>query len=150
MQKIHFSIHINAPKEKVWEIMLDDVIYREWTLPFNESGSYYVGDWSEGSKMIFLGPDPEKGVGGMVSRIKENRPYEFMSIEHVGEISNGVEDTESEAVQKWKGAHENYTFEDEEGGTKLTIDLDMTEEFKDYMEAAWPKALEILKELAEK
>ncbi|MDQ5893468.1 MAG: hypothetical protein QG640_480, partial [Patescibacteria group bacterium] len=31
MQKIHFSIQINAPKEKVWDTMLGEATYREWT-----------------------------------------------------------------------------------------------------------------------
>ena len=31
MQKLHYSIVIDAPKEKVWHAMLDDKQYREWT-----------------------------------------------------------------------------------------------------------------------
>ena len=54
MQKLHFSIVINAPKKKVWHAMLDDKQYREWTEAFNP-GSYYKGDWSKGSKILFLG-----------------------------------------------------------------------------------------------
>jgi hypothetical protein len=34
----------------------------------------------------------------MVAVIAEHRPQEFLSIEHLGEIRNGVEDTASEAV----------------------------------------------------
>jgi uncharacterized protein YndB with AHSA1/START domain len=34
MQKIHSSILINAPREKVWHAMLDDKPYREWTKAF--------------------------------------------------------------------------------------------------------------------
>jgi hypothetical protein len=101
MKKIHFKIDINASKEKVWDTMLEDATYREWTAPFNE-GSYYKGDWTKGSEIIFLGPDPETGKeGGMVSRIAENKKYEFISIEHLGIIKDGVEDTTSEEVKKW-------------------------------------------------
>src|SRR5262245_9363061 len=74
MQKLHFSVVVNAPKEKVWHAMLDDESYREWTKAFNEGG-YYQGSWEKGSKILFLGPDPETGKeGGMVSRIADNRP----------------------------------------------------------------------------
>ncbi len=61
MQKLHFKIDINAPKEKVWHTMLDDKTYRIWTEAFMP-GSYYKGDWSKGSKMLFIGPG-ENGEG---------------------------------------------------------------------------------------
>lgn len=150
MQKLHFEIHIDAPREKVWDTMLQDVTYRKWTAPFHP-GSYYTGDWSEGSKILFLGPsDDGTGDGGMVSRIAENRLHEFISIEHLGLVTNGIEDTTSEEVKKWTPAFENYTFANDGAGTKLSIDLDTNEEFKDMFEGLWPKALQILKELCEK
>ena len=84
MQKIHFSVQIQAARQKVWDTMLQDQTYRKWTKAFNE-GSYYVGSWEEGADIRFLGPDPSgEGEGGMVSRIKERRPPEFVSIEHLG------------------------------------------------------------------
>jgi uncharacterized protein YndB with AHSA1/START domain len=42
MQKLHFSIVINTPKEKVWHAMLDEASYREWTRSFGNDG-YYKG-----------------------------------------------------------------------------------------------------------
>lgn len=150
MRKLHFSILINAPKEKVWHAMLDDATYREWTEAFNE-GSYYKGDWSEGSKMLFLGPDPKTGKeSGMVSRIAENRFGEFLSIEHLGLIMNGVEDTESEEAKKWAPAFENYTFIAKEGGTELIVDMDSEESMAEEFSRMWPDALERLKKIAER
>ncbi|MEK7463924.1 MAG: SRPBCC domain-containing protein [Patescibacteria group bacterium] len=150
MQKIHFSIQINAPKEKVWDTMLGDATYREWTTPFHE-GSYYKGDWSEGSKMLFLGPDEaSKKDGGMVSRIKKNRKYEFISIEHLGMVMGGVVDTTSDEVKKWTPAFENYTFTEKDGGTEISVEIDINEEYKAMFEDMWPKALRVLKEVAER
>ncbi len=150
MQKSHFEIYINAPKEKVWDTMLGDATYREWTKAFNV-GSYYKGDWSQGSKILFLGPNPDgSGEGGMVSRVQENRQYEFVSVEHVGMIQNGVEDTTSEEVKKWIPAFENYTFTEKDGGTEVSVDLDLADEYKKMFDEMWPKALLLLKELAEK
>jgi uncharacterized protein YndB with AHSA1/START domain len=149
MQKIHYSIVINAPKEKVWDTMLDDETYRKWTSAFSEGG-YFKGDWSKGSKMLFLGPNPETGEeGGMVARIAENKPYEFLSIEHIGIVSGGVEDTTSEEAMKWAPAFENYTFQEKDGGTEVLIDMDINDEHKDMFEESWPNALEKLKALAE-
>ena len=150
MEKLNFKIEINAPKEKVWNTMLDDATYRLWTTPFSE-GSYYKGDWSKGSKIIFLGPNPETGKeGGMVSRIKENRLYEYISIEHLGIVHDGVEDTTSDAVRQWAGSLENYTFKDFKGKTELLIDMDINDEYKEMFEGMWPAALKKLKELTEK
>lgn len=149
MQKLQFSISINAPKEKVWHTMLDDASYREWTTAFNP-GSYYKGDWSEGSKMLFLGPDPKTGKeGGMVSRIGQNKPYEFLSIEHLGLVLNGVEDTTSEEAKKW-AAFENYTFTENAGVTELQIEMDTAEEMAEEFNKMWPAALQKLKEMSEK
>lgn len=148
MDKLHFSIDIKAPKEKVWNTMLNDETYRKWTEPFYP-GSYYKGGWNKGSKILFLAPG-EKGEMGMVSRIAENKLYEFISIEHLGVINNGVEDTTSEEVKNWAGAHENYTFKENNGATKVLIDLDSDEKYSEMFSEMWPKALDKLKDLAEK
>lgn len=150
MEKLHFSIVINAPKEKVWHAMLDDDSYREWTSVFNE-GSYYEGGWDKGSKILFLGPDPTTGkLGGMVSEIAENRPYEFISIKHLGLVNDGVEDTESEEAKKWAPAYENYTFKEVDGGTEVLVDLETEESMAEEFNKMWPAGLEQLKKIAER
>jgi len=148
MQKLHFKIDINAPKEKVWHTMLDDKTYRIWTEAFMP-GSYYKGDWGKGSKMLFIGPG-ENGDMGMVSRIKENQKYKFISIEHYGVVKDGKEDTSSDEVKAWAGAHENYTFKEKDNSTEVLVDMDTAEEYKEMFEDMWPKALQKLKELSEK
>ncbi len=150
MQKLHTSIFINTPRERVWEIMLSDATYREWTAAFNQ-GSRFEGNWEEGSKMLFLGPHPETGKEmGMVSRIKENRKPEFVSIEHLGIYADGVEDTTSDMAKKWAPAFENYTFNEKDGGTELVVDMDIDEQEKPMFEEMWNNALVKLKALAEK
>ena len=149
MQKLNFSIIINSPKEKVWNTMLEDKTYRQWTEAFS-AGSHYVGDWNKGSKILFLGPDEKGKMGGMVSRIKDNRKHEYISIEHLGIVHDGNEDTTSDAVKQWAGSLENYTFKDRNGKTELLVDMDINDEYKDMFSEMWPKSLEKLKALAEK
>src|SRR3989339_11744 len=132
MQKLNFLIIINAPKNKVWNTMLDDKTYRQWTEPFSP-GSYYKGSWNKGSKILFLGPG-EKGEMGMVSRIKDNIPFQFISIEHLGMVQDGKEDTSSDAVKSWAGALENYTFTENDGKTEVAVDIDITDEYKDMFQ----------------
>ena len=148
MSKLNFSIVIDAPISKVWDTMLEDKTYRIWTEAFMP-GSYYKGDWNKGSKILFLGPGADGKIGGMVSRIKDNRLYEFISIEHLGEVIDGVEDTTSDRVKDWAGALENYTFIDKNGKTDLVVDMDINAEYKEMFEGMWPKALQKLKELCE-
>ena len=144
MEKKHFHISINAPKESVWQTLWNDSTYRQWTSVFAE-GSRAETDWKTGSKILFT-----DGKGsGMVSTVAENKPYEFMSIRHLGVLKDGVEEIDSPEVQKWAGALENYTLRSQGGKTELDVDMDTTEEFSDYFETTWPKALEKLKEVAE-
>ncbi len=147
MNKLHFSITINAPKEKVWDTMLSDKTYRVWTEAFT-TGSYFKGNWDKGSKMLFLGPS-EKGEMGMVSRIKENQKYKYLSIEHLGMVQDGKEDTTSDEVKSWAGALENYTFSEVNGNTELRVDMDSVDEYAEMFQGMWPKALNELKNLCE-
>lgn len=144
MEKLNFKTVIDATPEKIWKVLWDDATYRKWTTAFTE-GSYAETDWRQGSKVLFL----DSNRSGMVSRIAENRPNEFMSFEHLGEVKNGVEDTTSERVKQWAGAHENYTLKKVNGKTELSIDMDITDEFKEMFAKIWPTALENVKNLSE-
>ncbi len=150
MKRLNFKIEINASKQKVWETMLEDETYRVWTATFHP-GSYFEGEWKKGSKMLFLAEDDGK-LSGMSSQILEAKPYDYVSIEHLGEVVDGVEDTTSERVKKWQGAQENYILDEVDGVTTLTIELDEDHENKEMMEMLnnmWPPALNKLKELCE-
>lgn len=145
METIYFQTHIKASPKKVWDTMLGQETYREWAKAFGE-GSYYQGGWEEGSDILFLG---DGGGMGMASRIKTSRKPEFISIEHVGIVKDGVVDTESADAKQWAPAYENYTFKEMDGGTELAVSIDVLSEHKSMFEEMWPEALRLLKELAE-
>ncbi|MBN9379524.1 MAG: SRPBCC domain-containing protein [Chitinophagaceae bacterium] len=142
-----FRITIDAPREKVWAALWTDATYRQWTAPFGE-GSRVKTDWKKGSKVLFLGNEDS----GMVSTITDNRPNEYMSFQHQGIINKGVEDLDSEEAKKWATASEDYTLRTINQRTELIVHLrgDIPQDFVDYFMNAWPKALEKLKEIAEK
>ena len=98
--------------------------------------------------MLFLAPD-NGGEMGMVSRIKTIRLHEHVSIEHLGIVQNGKEDTSSDAAREWAGALENYTFKDRGDGTEVLVEMDTSETYREMFEETWPKALRRLRELAE-
>ncbi|MFC4870075.1 SRPBCC family protein [Negadavirga shengliensis] len=145
---LEFEITIAAPVGKVYDTMLGGKSYEEWTSVFMP-GSHFKGSWDKGSKILFLAPGENGEMGGMVSRIKENIPNQFVSIEHLGVVDNGKEITEGPEVESWAGGLENYTFREENGQTVVTVNMDSTREFKDYFQETWPKALEKLKEICE-
>lgn len=160
MKKIKFSVSIYAPANKVYDVMLgisNKSTYERWTALFNPT-STYEGSWNKGSKMLFVGTDENGEKGGMVSEIADNIPNQFVSIRHYGIVKGTKELLDGPEVEKWANGFENYTFEENNartddtvgrGTTKVTVDLDVVEDFLDYMNNTYPKALDKLKEICE-
>ncbi len=152
MEKLQYKVNINAPASKVYDLMLgikNKSSYEQWTALFNAT-STYEGNWAKGSKILFVGFDEQGEKGGMVSRIAEIIPNKFVSIQHYGLVKADQEITEGPEVEKWANGFENYSFEENNGTTTVIVDLDTTEDFLDYMNQTYPKALEKLKEICEK
>jgi len=152
MQKIQFNSTIHAPASKVYDAMLgihNKTTYEQWTALFNPT-STYEGNWNKGSKMLFIGTDEKGEKGGMVSEIVDNIPNRFVSIRHYGLVQANVEITEGAEVEKWANGFDNSSFEENNGTTEVTVDLDITEDFLEYMNQTYPKALDKLKEICEK
>ena len=141
---LEFTVDIQAPRAAVWEAMLGPDTYRDWTSAFCE-GSYYEGSWAQGGNIRFLTPNGD----GMSAVIAENRPLEFVSIRHLGEISGGVEDLTSEKVRAWAPAHENFHFSDIPGGTRVRVTMDTVGDYEQYMKDTYPKSLQRLKAICE-
>ncbi|MBL7872451.1 MAG: SRPBCC domain-containing protein [Cyclobacteriaceae bacterium] len=150
--KLQFKVRIHAPASRIYDCMLgidNKSTYERWTSIFNPT-STYEGSWNTGSKILFLGIDDKGEKGGMVSKIAENIPNRFVSIQHYGLLKANKEITEGPEVEKWANGFENYSFEERDGTTMVTVELDTTEDFSEYMNQTYPKALETLKEICEK
>ena len=151
MKRLQYKIDIKAPVAKVYKTMLgleNKSTYEAWTAEFNPT-STYEGNWQKGSKILFIGTGEDGEKGGMVSEIAENIPNQFVSIRHLGIVKGDTEITSGEEVENWIGAMENYSFEENNGMTTLTVDIDMVEDYIDYFDRAYPKALNKLKQTIE-
>jgi hypothetical protein len=152
MKKLEFKEKIQESAQKVYETMMgltDKSTYDEWAKTFNPT-STFEGTWEKGSKILFVGQDENGKRGGMVSEVVENIPGKFVSIRHDGFLDGDQEITTGEMVEQWAGGHENYRFEEENGMTTVTVELDSVEDYVGFFEDKYPKALEKLKEIAEK
>ncbi|MDE5491131.1 ATPase [Elizabethkingia meningoseptica] len=139
MENLSYQIEISAAPEKVWSALWNDVTYRQWTSVFTE-GSFYEGTLEEGSIVKFFDPHND----GMYSRVEVNNPNKEIKFLHIGEIHSGVE-----KPQNWGEATESYILEKTENGTLLKGEIQTPSEFKGFFEDKFPKALKIVKSLAE-
>lgn len=149
MEKIHFEILIDAPRKKVWESIVEDKPYREWTAPFMP-GSYFEGKWIKGERIRFLAKNEKGEAEGMFADIAEIKLNEFISIRHLGEIKNGVELVYGEKSENWTPGYENYYLEKMGDKTNLQIDMETDEKIAAMFKDIWPQALQKLREVAER
>ncbi len=148
MQKLTFQTTINTPPQLVWDTMLQDMTYRDWTRMFSAYGSYFLGTWEQGTEMKFIGLDEHgASTGGLSAEVVYNEKPHKLRMNYVGLIS--ADGAPVDGVT-YKDAYENYTFTSCDQGTQITIDLDIDESWASDMAVAWPRALARLKVICEK
>jgi len=72
-----------------------------------------------------------------------------MSFKHLGTLKGGEEQPDNEETKRWSGAMENYSLDEKNGVTELTVTMDTTEDHEKYFKDTFPKALESIRALAE-
>lgn len=145
METLNFEIMINAPIQKVWDLLWNQDSYTQWTQFFGE-GSHYKSDWKVNGKTYFLGATGD----GMVSTIKSLNEPEEVVFSHLGMIKDGVEDTKSKEVAEWSGSEESYFLRAiSEDSTELRVILHTSKDYSDHMKSGFDQGLQLLKELAE-
>ena len=144
MKTLEFTIDINAPASKVWNVLWDDATYRKWTTAFCE-GSYAVSNWNEGDSVHFLDPNGN----GMYSVIERKIDNELMSFRHIGNIMDLKEMPLDEETKLWTNSKEIYELKEENNQTKLTVKVDTLDKYVDFFNKAMPKAIDLIKNLSE-
>ena len=145
MEKLRYQIEIDAPAEKVWDILWNEKTYSQWTYYFSPD-SNMVTDWEVGGKTYFTDSSKKNGMVSTIERIEEPK---YLIFKHLGEMVNGVEDVDSEKVKAWNGSLEAYYLEENNGKTTLKVELDSNDEFKEMFDNGFKKGLEVIKNLSE-
>ncbi|WP_373018222.1 hypothetical protein [Muriicola sp.] len=141
MNRLHFSIDIEAEKSTIWKALWDLASYRDWAGVFFE-GSYAVTDgWKEGSTVLFLNPDQN----GIYSEVETHVPDKIMKFRHIGNVVDGKPQPLDEETRLWSGSTEQYTLVEGEGQYTLIVDIDIMDEHLDFMKSTFPKALDKIK-----
>jgi len=146
METLSYEIIINAPLQKVWDVLWNPDTYTEWTQFFG-SGSKMKSDWKVGGKTYFVNAEGE----GMVSTIDSLDEPNQIIFKHLGMVDKeGNEDTQSKEIMEWSGCFEKYILIDFEGKTKLHVEVQVDKEWEDHMDTGFKQGLEVVKSLAEK
>ena len=146
MQKLNYSVIINAEKSHVWDTMLDPEKYPQWVKAFS-ANSQFVGEWKRDAIVKFIDPN----MGGTKAILEEFEPYECILAKHISMVNkDGSEETENEMAKKWIGTTEKYIFKELKNSTELIIEMNTHCDFSEMFNNCWPKALELLKGLSEK
>ena len=125
MKLLEFKTQINAPADKVWKVLFTQDENRNWPSAVNE-GTYFEGNWEEGSVMRFL--DDENN--GMYNQIEKNIPNRELVMKHLGWIYDG-----ELSPQDWEDSTVTYLLESNENGTLLIAKVNALDEFVDFFNA---------------
>lgn len=143
IETLTFHQRVNVKPELVWEYMWDQDGYSEWTSVFTE-GSQYQGVIQEGQRIHLL---DGKG-GGMYSDIDAYKDNDHLIFKHIGSLKEGKEMPIDEG-SRWTGSLEKYFIKPHSNGCEIIVEVDTDPEYIDWMNKAFPKALEAIKRIAE-
>jgi uncharacterized protein YndB with AHSA1/START domain len=140
-----YSTTVRATPEKVWTTMLGAETYPEWTKAFSEN-SVMRGVWGPGETIDFLDP----GQGGTRAVIEEFEPPHRVVARHIAVLGADEQPINADqAPPGWIGATETYVLRAAPGGTELLVEMVCGPEWFGMFDDCWPRALVLLKGLAE-
>lgn len=142
MEIMQHTIKITASKNRVWRVLWNDSSFRQWAGVI-DPGTYMKGELIKGSVVEFISSENGYGVSSLVEKLV---PNEYLRLRHSADTQDfGANDR----AQEWTGGEETYELTENDGVTTLTVAFDVPTEMLDYFNDAYPKALDIVKNLAE-
>lgn len=144
IQKLVFTVEINASAERIWDKMWDKKSYTDWTTPFC-AGTYFTGEIELGSRIHFIAPS----FDGMFSDIFYLIPNKLIIFKHIGNLKDLKEVPLDAETERWTGSFESYKLNQVDQKTTVTAEIDCMAEYIDYMNDKFPLALQELKKISE-
>ena len=142
MIKMKFSIIIKSDAKKIWHVLWDEDMFRQWSMVFDPK-SHMISTLEEGTPVKFIGTGGMGVYGKVIKHIKN----ESILFQYEGELENGKEKpfTDSpfhkEEYKLLKNKDDTYI---------LNVDLTTIKSYKKMLEEKMPLALNNIKELSEK
>ncbi|EOU2462889.1 SRPBCC domain-containing protein [Vibrio navarrensis] len=145
MLTLNYHIEIDATPEKVWQVLTDLELYKQWATAFSPQ-SQFSGDWREGEDIKFF--DPE--MGGTRAVIDAIEPSRNIELHHVAIFNpDHVQDIDSDVACKWIGSKERYQLRPKEGKLLLMVTITTHSDFVAMFNHGWERALPLIKVLSE-
>ena len=142
MDELQFSIVIHAAKVRVWDTLWQDATFRQWA-GLIDPGTYMKGVLEEGNEVQFISAENGYGVTSLIEKLT---PNEFLLLRHSADTQ---ESGKRERDKEWTGGSETYSLAEKNNSTILCVTFDVPSEMEEYFKENYPKALSLIKELAE-
>lgn len=143
MKEMKCTVEIHAPRETVWNTLWQDETFRQWA-SIIDPGTYMVGELKAGNEVQFISAENGYGVTSLVEELVVN---EHLLLKHKADTQ---EVGARERKDEWTGGKETYNLSERDGITTLAVAFDVPLEMEEYFMVAYPKALNRVKELAER
>jgi uncharacterized protein YndB with AHSA1/START domain len=136
---INFSVQVNAPSVRVWQVLLDPEYINQWANAFSE-GTYVETDWAIGSEVLWK--DKEHNVGAK-GKVVEHDPGLLLKVAYYDEVDGDLNSPVGEYSEAFK-------LTDDGDFTRLSIEAGPLEkEHFSLHSSLWEKAVMKIKALAE-
>jgi uncharacterized protein YndB with AHSA1/START domain len=136
MPTIEKSIEIDAPIEKVYEVLTNPKLVRGWANAFSE-GTYAETDWQPGSTIEWKDKNGYLGAKGVVM---ENEPPRRITVAYYDDVKDGPPNQPGQYKEVYLVQPGQLNIK---AGTLSEGDIKVHEPL-------WDKAIRLIKELAEK
>lgn len=138
MKTMRFSLQIDVPRQRVWQVLWDETTFSDWTSPFAD-GARLETDWRQGGRFEYTEAQSDTASYGEIERLEPERRVIFQKL---GETRAGA-DRPLERPRR-----EEYRLDGADGATKLSLQIEVPEEQADALKEALPQALERIRALA--
>lgn len=151
MKTLSNSIQINASAERVWQVLWNESTIKVWAAAYGPGMEFRGGDWQEGNQTTIADANGNGGYG----IIEKVIPNQLMRIREKGWILNwkalspdySVTIGDKELV--WEAGIGEFRLEEQNESTKLSIEIELGDDWASILEDVFPKALQLIKNLAE-